>query len=200
MLRGMDHSLFNTGGAPAPSSTAAGSNADAARSLYPEPAPPIKATAPTHEIAALRAADPARSFYTDTSTIGPHVVREMALAANPLGTDKAREQQAVEFASAAVDLGLTSGDVSQLAAFARGFRSTPPTDEQRAAFQRTAVAEMRDRYGADFDQVFADARQLAQRDHRMATYLNNSGLGDHPFLIGRFAELGRSARARGQLK
>ena len=200
MLRTMHESLLNNGGAPPPGPLAAGPNDEAAQALYPDPTPPPKATAPTHEIAALRAADPARAFYSDTSSIGPRVIEEMTIAANPMGTAEAREKQGVEFASAAVDIGLTAADVSQLAAFARGFKAKPPTEDERAAYQRTAVKEMRERYGGEFDQVFADARQLAQRDPRMAVYLTNSALGDHPWLIGRMAELGRAARARGQLK
>ena len=198
----MYETLLHTGGAPAPSPAAAGPNADMARTLYPDPAPPPKATAPNADVAALRNADAAqgRGFYSDVSVVGPRNVDEMVLAANPLATREARLQQGTEFASAAVDLGLTGEDVSQLAAFTRGLRSTPMTDEARAANQRAAVTELRARYGDDFDRVFADARALAQLHPKFATFIDATNLGDHPWLIKRMAELGRDARARGRLK
>ena len=175
-------------------------SAATAATLYPEPQPPPTPTAPNAEVAAVRRADPARGFYSDTSCLGEHSVRELALAVNPAGTAEVLAKQGTELAGVLVDIGMGRDDLARLANLANRFKAKPPTAEETQAFHRTAVQELCAEYGDKFDQVFSDARRLAQRDPRFAALLNASGLGDHPWLVSRLAELGRTAQARGQLK
>ena len=172
-----------------------------AATLYPDAAPPSKATASTPEVAALRSSDPARQFYSDASNLGEHNVRELALAINPTGTVEVVAQRGAELAATMADLGMNGDDVARLARLALQFRTKPPSAVEVDGFHRTAFKELRETYGdKNFDQALSDARGLARRDPRLSALLNSSGMGDHPWLVSRLAELGRTARQRGQLK
>lgn len=198
-MRGMYESLLHNGGRPAAPPPPAGTSDDLAAGLYPEPAPAPKATSPNQAVSDLRQADTARLFYKPEDQLGPGV-RELALVSNPTGTAQELARQTAELAAVAADLGMNRLDVDRFAALARSHKARPPTDEQLAEYERTSVKELREKFGADFDTVLKDAQALAQRDHRFKAYLEVSGLHGHPFVVGRIAELARTARARGQLK
>lgn len=198
MLRVM--SLLNTDATAA--TTAPSARDQLAESIYP-PAPPApKATSPNAEVTAVRKADAVqgRGFYSDVSCLGPSTVRELTQAAAPAGSAELLARQDTEMAAALVDIGFNQEDTAQLAAYARQFKTNPPTTEQRAEFHREACQALRERYGAEFDTVLKDAKALSVRDHRFAAFLEVSALGDSPWLIQKMAELGRTARAKGRLK
>lgn len=194
MLHAMHESLLNTGGAPAPSAPVAGPHDEAARALYPEPAPPPKATAPNAEVAALRAADPARAFYSDVSNLGAHVVGELMQAIAPGAPPEVHARLGVELAGALVDVGFDRQDTERLSALARQFKANPLTAGQVAAAHREAFTTLRERYGADgVNHALESAKRLAQRDPRLAKLLDVSGLGDSSWLIQKMAELAQKA-------
>ena len=175
--------------------------ASLAAAIYPDAPPPPKPTASNAEVAAVRAADPARQFYSDVNNLGKHSVRELSLVINPTGTAEAVAQRGAELAGVIADLGLDATDVTRLTSLARQFKAKPPSAEDIDGMHRTAFKELRETYGdKNFDQALSDARGLARRDPRLSALLNSSGMGDHPWLVSRLAELGRSARQRGQLK
>ena len=192
-------SLLATGGQATPSPAAPGPNDGIAAALYAEPPPPPQATAPNREVTALRA-ERAKGLYSDLSSIGPAVVRELALATNEGGEAAELDRQSVELAAVAADIGMDANDVSQLASFVRQMKGKAPTAGEQEAFHRTAERELRERFGEDVDQVRNDVRRLTQRDPRFAAYVQKTHLGNHPWLVLRMADLARTARARGQLK
>ena len=173
-----------------------------AKALYPEPPPRAVDRAPNSAVAAVRAADPARKMYNPADQLGPNggAARELALALNPRGTTAQLETAQTQWATVAADIGANRTDVSNWASFAAAFAAKPPTEAETAAFHRTAVKELRETYGPDFDQALTDARAITARDPRLKAMLDRTGLGNHPSVILRFAELGRAARAKGQLK
>ena len=171
----------------------------AAAVMYPPPPPRPGDTPPNTQIAELRKADPAREIYRPEDQYGT-AVRDLALATNPGGNAAELEAQQAALANVMADLGMGRDDVSQLASFARRNTDKPPTKDELAAHQRTAVRTLREQYGAGFDDALKDAKALAARDPRFAAYLDRTGLGNDPWVFSRMAELGRSARARGQLK
>lgn len=132
--------------------------------------------------------------------LGPSNVRELALAIAPGADEAALTRHGTELASIAADLGLSSGDVSKLAGYARDYKKTPPTQEQREANHRKVSVELRAQYGKDIDRVMADARAVVKRDHRLEQLLEVSALGDHAEVIKLMVDAGRRARSRGQLR
>ena len=117
-----------------------------------------------------------------------------------MGTATEIDQRASSLASVAVDTGMSRDDIAQLASFARQYSKSPPTETEQAAHARTAVLELRTRYGEQFQDAMDASRSLAQRDPRFAALLDSSRLGNHPWVIQRMAELGLAAKARGELK
>lgn len=182
----------------APSTSFSDAERRAAR-LYPPAPPGLVDPAPNEEIRALRESQPARAIYLDRDQLGngPH---DLAVAINPTSKAGDIEQRATTLASIAVDTGMNRDDVAQLAAFARQYSNAPPTDAEQAAHTRTAVMSLRDKYGPGFQDAMDAARALVRRDPRLGALLDASRLGNHPWAIERFAELGLAARARGELK
>jgi hypothetical protein len=190
-------SILTNDTAPARMPTAA--DAMAAR-MYPEPATYEPEAPPNAAVAAMRAADAtARCLYPPTLQFGAEL-RDLALATNSSGTEQGLAQQGVELAEVATDLGMTPSDLSNLATYVRQLQASPPTADAIKDTQRATAARLLEVYGADADAAFKDARALAQRDPRFAAYLDKTGLGDHPSLVLRLAELARSQRGRGLLK
>lgn len=189
-----------TGNLDAPKTPAAprAPNAEAAERMYPTKVEP-KPEAPPSEVAAVRdATGAARMLYPAHKQYGPEL-RALALATNPEGTSKGLAQQQVELANVAADIGFDRNDLANLANFAAANYAKPPTADELRASRLTAVRELRQKYGEGFDDAYADAKALAQRDPRFSAYLDKTGLGSHPSVMLRLAELGQSARARGLL-
>jgi hypothetical protein len=162
---------------PKPSAASAATQA-IADSLYGAPAARMVDQVLTPEIAALRESQPARALYADADQLGQGP-RELAVAIDPMADEATITSRASSLASVAVDTGMTRDDVAQLAAFARQYASSPPSDEEQAAHARTAVLALRETYGPRFDDAMQAARGLAQRDHRFAALLDKSRLGNH---------------------
>lgn len=206
--------LIAAGPTPSNDAPPPGVNSEAAIRMYPAEVK-TPASAPNAEVQALRDADPARKLYNDGTAYGPlrkgaardsispktDAVDALVVAVNPAGGNAQLMREANEFRSMAVDLGLSKQDVQQLASFAsaNAGKPTPTADEQRA-HQLTALRETREAHGASFDQVIKDAKTIATRDPRFAALLKATHLGDHPWVVARLIELGRAARARGELK
>lgn len=194
--------VLTTTPAAAPSAArdefAPGPFAEVAARLYPKAAPP-EPEAPPANIAALRTAEgAARILYKPEKQIGT-AARELVLATNPAGTEAALQKQTVELANVAVDLGLDQNDLHQFAAFANTYQANPPSAEEKRAGELAAIKDLRRMYGADFDTALAAGQALAKRDPRFAAYLDATGLGSHPHVVLRLADLGLSERARGRL-
>ena len=171
--------------------------------LYPAAPPKPVDEAPNAEVAALRAADPARAMYRPEDQFGPNggVLRDLALAVNPSASADALQRQRVALGAVMTDIGMDRGDVGKLAAFAAQYTAKPPTADEKAAHERTVIKELRAQYGdAAFAGVLEDAKKLVARDPRLAGFLDKTGLGSHPWVISRIAELARTERGRGRLK
>jgi hypothetical protein len=182
-----------------PTSAAVHPNADLASKLYPEPAEKPVDEPPNATVRALRESEPERAFYRDDQQMGTAPV-ELAKAIAPLAPPEVIEANASRLASVCTDLGMGRDDVSQLASFAAAYQADPPTAEQVAEHRRAAMRALRETYGAAAGDALAGAAALAQRDPRLAKFLDASGLGDHPWVIGRMAELARTERNARTLK
>ena len=184
--------------AAAPSTAFADAERQAARLYPPTPPRPVD-QAPNEEIRALRESQPARALYRDDDQLGT-APAELAKAINPLASDAVLAQRAASLAAIVFDAGMNRTDADQLAAFAREYAAKPPTEAEQAAHARTAVLALREEYGGRFEEAMDAARALVRRDPRLHALMDASRLGNHPWAIKRFAELGLAARVRGQLK
>jgi hypothetical protein len=150
--------------------------------------------------------DPVKSFGQHVDKRGNRVgvVRDLALALNPESTNAQLDTNVPELAQIAQDVGMTSSDITLLASVVTQRQSEPPTPQQDMAARRQAAAELREICRLDgpgsYDQVLADSMKLARRDPRLHKILEATGAGNDPRVILRFAELGRAARNRGELK
>lgn len=168
--------------------------------MYPTNAEAAPEAAPNAEVAALRNAVKAqRTLYPDQNQYGDDTLTDLARATSPAGSDRSTGQQKVEWASVARDIGLNGNDLSTLAGYAAAYTQAPPTAEERRANELSTIRQLRMTYGPQFDGVFEDAKALVARDPRFMEYLNRTGLGSHPKVVMRIAELGITARGRGQL-
>lgn len=165
-----------------------------AATLYPEPVAKPQDRAPNAEVQAVRDAEPARSFYRDDMQMGK-APQELVRALNPNVPADALEGQASVVASLMTDIGMNRDDVSQLASFAAQYSKQRPSADEQRAHERAASQQLRDTYGDKaFGDVLAGASALAQRDPRLSKFLNDTGLGSHPWVVSRLAELARSPR------
>jgi len=186
----------------APPSTGVEALERVAAVLYPPPAPRPVDQPPNAEVAAVRAADPARQIYRDEDQFGPNggAVRDLALAVNHRGTAEQLAQQQVALASVMTDIGAGRDDVARFAGLAGGLAAKPPTAEEKAAWERTAVKDLRAEYGTNFDSAMRDAMLMVHRDPRLKQFLDATHLGSHPTVVVRIVELARGQRAKGLLK
>lgn len=182
----------------APPSTGVEALERVAASLYPQPAPRPVDQPPNAAVAAVRAADPAREIYKDEVQLGG-AVRDLALATNHRGTAESLARQQVSLASVFTDIGAGRDDVARFAGLASGMATTPPTPEQKLAWERAAVKDLRAEYGTNFDSVMRDATLMVRRDPRLAQFLDATHLGSHPAVVVRMVELARAQRAKGLL-
>ena len=174
-------------------------NLSPAERMYATPQKPV-IEAPTFEIQALRDAEgPASKLYDAADQFG-QAPRELALAMNPTGTAEALAHQAANFAHSARDLGLTQTQIEKLAAIGRTAVAAPVSDAQDRTNQLQGIAALRAQYQDKFDQAFSDARKAAQRDPRIAGFLNRGGIGNQPEVLMLFAEIGADQRRKGRLK
>lgn len=174
-----------------------------ARVLYPDATPKPVDRAPNAEVEELRAADPTRKLYADHEQFGPNggALRDLALIANPAGSSESLQAQQVAMGAVFTDIGMGRDDVRQLATFAARYVAQPPTPEEKAAHERTALKELREQYGdAGFADALQGAKRLVLRDPRLAEFLDKTGLGSNPWVISRMADLARVQRGRGRLK
>jgi hypothetical protein len=188
---------------PTGTGTAVEAREQLASILYPAAPPKTVDTAPNAEVAALRAADPARGMYRPEDQFGPNggALRDLALAVNPTASADALQRQRVALGAVMTDIGMDRGDVSKLASFAAAYAAKPPTAEEKAAHERASIKTLREQYGdAAFAGVLADAKALVARDPRLREFMDKTGLGSHPWAISRLAELARTERGRGRLK
>ena len=166
-----------------------------AATLYPTaPAVPIDKP-PTPAVAELRKEEGrgAGALYADADQLGD-APQGLALALDPTLSPEAAAGHASTLASVMTDIGLGRDDVAQLSSFTTAYANNRPTDAERQAHERSAVSSLRDIYGERTSEVLADARALAQRDPRVTQFLNQTGLGSHPWVVLRLAEVSQSAR------
>lgn len=76
----------------------------------------------------------------------------------------------------------------------------PPTSEQMEAWRRAAGRTLQNHFGKRAANALADARKLVASDEKLRTYLESSGLGNHPTMALALAEAGAAARKAGRLK
>lgn len=166
-----------------------------ARALEPLPAP-------VAEVQALRAQRTAGDVLHPASSLYPKdVTRDLALAVTPSSDHDALQRQHVEISALAKDVGMNSDDLGMLAGLVKTAISKPLSAAEIDAQGRQALAELRRVHGdRGISRAQADALALAKRDPRLAGLINKFGLGNHPALVLRMAELGRDQRIAGRLK
>lgn len=144
--------------------------------LYAPPAPPVERNDVPADIQALRAEE--RSLY----------------AAAPLegleGIDP------IEAGRVAMDLGASGEDSRTLASLEAQVLAAD--DAQFDAWRSESIELLRS--GQIDESDLRLAQRLVARDLRVATYLQETGLGDHPVVVRRFVELARGQAVRGRLK
>ena len=164
----------------------------AAERMYPTPAP-LKAEALTPAVAALRT-EPARRMYDPIKTY-----QSAGVASLFAGETNARDQVSA-LSNVFADHDATPDEASSIVSLIRGIRAEPPTDVVVDAWGRDAMAQVNNRYGDRAQALLADARRLVARDPRVAKYLNDSGLGNHPRVISMVIEKAASLRNAGRFK
>lgn len=132
--------------------------------------------------------------------VGGNAIDQLVMAVNPAAPNAQLVDQAAQLGPMATDVGFTKKDIETLTGFASQAQVKPPTAEEQRAHQFTALKELRTQYGEQFDDALRDAKALVSRDPRLAQFLNTAKLSNHPWVVLRLAELGRTERARGRLK
>jgi len=147
------------------------------------------------EIVAMRNADKLRQLWspqiTHAASITADDFAKVEITPGVLATEQQRELAARRYREILADLELSPEDAKDFVALAK---RGPPSPEVEAAW----IAEIEDR-GYDEGDV-ALARQLANRDPRLAQVLKDTRLGNHPAVIAAFIERARLAVANGTLK
>lgn len=147
----------------------------------------------TDEIKALRE-DPARLVDPDVDK----AIKDEAYV-ELLGEEQGR-LVAAEMREICQDLCLQPDDLTEIGMAVQAAHEAPFTFAQRDQMQAEGIALVHEHYGPKTGEAIAAAKALAARDPRVKQFLNNTGVGDHPQVILRFARAGMTARNRGLLK
>ncbi|MCQ4325765.1 hypothetical protein CXK94_08370 [Stutzerimonas stutzeri] len=142
-----------------------------------------------------RAEDPALRMYPPEKQIT--AISENAFDSVPDMPQEQRVAVAHELRRMTADLGFGNNDVSELNNRIRQIEANPlDVGQARAEASKLLVRE----FGKDADRALADARKLVMRDPRVAQIIEQTGLGDDPQTILKFAKQARSLRQKGKLK
>ena len=97
-------------------------------------------------------------------------------------------------------MGMNRDDVEMLT----GLMRKPMTQDDLEANTRESLKMLRNKYdlgnSKGFDDVFALTQRFVGRDPSIKALLKNTGLGTHPVVVERLAELALAARQRGEIK
>jgi hypothetical protein len=178
--------------------------------LYGKPAEPKTPQAqpgdplfvPSHIKAArdaLRKSDPAASMFGNST---PDLdITDLLTDDNPSANTDQLVAMSKEVSTVLTgDLGLGVLEAKEGMNLMRQVNREPPTAQKRGEWAREGEARLQAKYGADWREVANWARRVATHDPRVAASLNRHGLGDHPDVIMKFAELGVRARSQGKLR
>lgn len=131
--------------------------------------------------------DPAMTFKQEIAIENPEMPPEQVEAVN------------VELRRMAGDVGLSSGQVKEVAGLMKAYAAEPPSDEQQAAWREEATSALSRQYGSWAHEALELARQLVQRDERIAALIDAHGLGNHPRVIATLVERAYGEQAAGRL-
>jgi hypothetical protein len=120
----------------------------------------------------------------------------LAEASNPTAPAAKVEAARIELANCAADLGMDQSDVDTLVALTRTNAGRPMTKQAQQASELKSIQALRERFGNDAGEAFAQAKALTKRDPRFAAFVNENQIGSDPRLVVRMAELARSSRNR----
>jgi len=104
-----------------------------------------------------------------------------------------------EYRKMLADVSATPQEATQLVNLFKQAGSNPPDETQRNEWVQTAQQRIDEAYGQDSKSALAMAKKLAQRDPRMLTMLEDTGLGDHPDVVLLFAQWARQESMAGRL-
>lgn len=174
---------------------------DALGGLYPSAsdgqAPGVGDT--PDNIAEMRAQGP-QALYDDAKRFQSEGIEEgMESMLDRLGVEEPdrREGMAAEWRRVFGDMALRDGDAGELVGLANQALKEGGPGQEGALEAR---AELRQRYGKDGAQrKLADAQALAQRDPRLADFLEKTGLSNHPRVVELMADRAQNERTKGRL-
>jgi len=173
--------------------------ASATDTAQPQPSP-IELPIPEH-ILQLRQGDPLRVMFPAQAKadLTPVLTEADVFGAE---TEIPAPVQAVitaELREMAADVGMGAGDLSDFMQVARSVVEMP-AEEVRVGWREQAVQRLNQEFGQGAQQALRDAAALAQRDPRVAAYLSQRAIGDHPDVVLQFARLAHQGRVRGTFK
>lgn len=141
-------------------------------------------------IAALRKGtlyDPALTFRHDLHLTSPELPPEAA------------ETAGAELRRMAGDIGLSSPELRDVVAVAKGIDRSPPDEATEDRWRSEATHELSHRYGPQAHEALTLARALVARDPRMGAVLESLNLGNHPRVVMLLAERAYAERKAGRL-
>lgn len=146
-----------------------------------------------------READAARKMFPIHAD-APEVkeIRSTVDSLDPDAPADVREAVAIEYMEIAADFGMNNPEIRELAAVAKV--DSFPDEATVTRWHTESTRALQAAFGQDTARTVADARQLVQRDPRLAAMLDRTGLGDHPKVILAVAHAARRLRAQGKLK
>ncbi|MBT9491485.1 MAG: hypothetical protein IV107_03885 [Paucibacter sp.] len=144
-------------------------------------------------VQALRDLEPARKMFKDEVVYGT----ALEAVTHDLEPD-AKALAMREWAGILADCEIPSTEAQTLVGLAvrQGFPSEDQSLRWEAASHDSLVSE----FGAGADTALADAKLLVSRDPRLAKFLDETGLGDHPEIVLKAARIAREQIASGKLK
>ena len=142
-----------------------------------------------------RAEDPAMRMYPPEKQLV--AIPETMFDTVPEMSVEQRAATVAELRRISADLGFGNNDLREINTHLREVEASPLDVGQARAEASKQLARV---FGKDADQALADARKLVMRDKRVARFLEDTGLGDHPAIVLKIAKQARSLRQKGKLK
>jgi hypothetical protein len=158
--------------------------------LYGEKAPEVVLQVPDN-IKALRKADQVRAVYGaqhELKSAFPDSVFE-----HIEGADNATKAAgAAEWREIFRDLGADIHDVKEFVMLSNQVDANPPDAKTVDEWRATAAKQLLERFGENASKALDAAKTLVARDPRVARWLNDGGLGNHPDVVLKLVRLAQN--------
>lgn len=169
-----------------------------ARSLYGETSPKAGAPAKPRDEPADEIEKAERFFAESPIFEDPKRAIENAALEN-LETPEVAREIAAQYEPWMQEFQLNSSEASELTQLGVSATMSPPNDEALANWSEASRAGLRQDFGPRAGEALQAARQLIKSNPKLAQFLDETGLGNHPSYVRLAASKAMELRRRGKL-